>query len=250
MRSLEGVRIVVTRAAHQAEELAQPLRELGAEVLLLPTIAIGPPSNPGPLRLAAAKANEYDWIIFTSANALNRFVSELPFPVAQCAARIAAVGAATRRAAERQGFNVSLTPEEYVAESLLAAFEPIDLKDRRILLPSAALTRDLIPDELRKRGAQVDVVEAYRNVIPEDAAERAPAIFREPYPHWVTFASPSAVENLVKIAGPEVLANVKIASIGPITSQAIRKFALTVTAEANPHTVAGMVQQIAEHPRR
>ncbi len=198
------------------------------------------PFDPEPLRRAAADCNKYDWIIFTSANAVAAFAAR------DCKTPVATVGAATREAAERHGFAVALTPKEYVAESLLAAFSAEDLNGRRILIPSAAITRDIIPAELRKRGAHVDVVEAYRNVIPPEAAVRAAAVFREPYPDWVTFASASAVHNLIQLAGTSPLLQVKIASIGPITSETIRKYDLTVTAEAEVHTAQGLVHALCQ----
>ena len=244
MRTLEGLRVVVTRATHQVEELAQPLRELGAEVILLPAIAIEPPSDPEPLRRAAAEANNYDWIIFASANAIRAFVAELPFSPAQCGARVATVGSATRRIAEEQGFSVSVVPEQYVAESLVAALGMENLDGRRVLIPSAAVTRDVVARELRGLGARVNVVEAYRNVVPAGAAERAAEIFSEPYPDWVTFASSSAVENLARLVSPDVLQRVKIASIGPITSETVRARGLRVAAEASKHTAKGLAVAI------
>lgn len=244
MRRLEGVRIVVTRAVHQAEELAAPLREVGAEVILLPMIEIGPPQDPEPLRNAAAHINEYDWMIFTSANTLRAFVAALTIPASRIQAQIAVVGEGTRHAAEQLGFRVSLTPAEAVAESLLEAFRAYDLNDRSILLPSAAETRDVIAPELRRRGARVQVAEAYRTKLAPQAAQIASIIFREPYPDWVTFASSSAVNHLVELIGVNPLQRVKIASIGPITSATIRRYGLAVTAEANPHTVEGLVNAI------
>jgi uroporphyrinogen-III synthase len=245
LQGLEGIRIVVTRAAHQAEELAAPFRALGANVILLPVIEIGPPLDREPLRAAAANCHQYDWIVFTSSNALSAFADELPFTASACTARVAAVGAATREAAEARGFRVSLTPEEYVAESLVEAFDSEEMSGRRVLIPSAAITRDVVAERLSKRGARVEMVEAYRNVIPNRAARRVPDVFRDPYPDWVTFASSSAVNNLVKLAGAEVLSRVKIASIGPITTGAVRKHELSVAAEASPHSVEGLVQAVA-----
>ncbi|MBV9613657.1 MAG: uroporphyrinogen-III synthase [Acidobacteriaceae bacterium] len=244
MPALAGLRIVVTRAAHQAEELARPLRELGADVILLPVIGIAPPADPKLLEEAAAHANDYDWIVFTSANAIGAFVARLPLTPGECRARIATLGAATERAAQAEGFLVSLTPEDYIAESLLEAFHPEDLKGRRILIPSAAVTRDVVAPELRKRGAVVDVVEAYRNVLPSDATQRASEIFREPYPDWVTFASSSAVDHLVSLIGVETLRRVKIVSIGPVTSRTIQRYGLDPAAEASEHTVNGLVRSI------
>ena len=246
MGRLAGLRIVVTRAAHQAEELAAPLRALGAEPILLPVIGIEPASDPDALRCAAERCHEYDWIIFSSANAVSAF-AEQPGISGKCnRARIAAVGAATREAAERVGMRVSLMPERYVAEALAAAFATEDLKDRRVLIPSAAVTRDVVATELRRRGAQVDVVEAYRNVVPEEAAERAREVFQEPYPDWVTFASSSAVNHLVELVGTAPLARTRIASIGPITSETVSSHGLRVAAEAVTASVEGLIQAICE----
>ncbi len=136
-------------------------------------------------------------------------------------------------------------PEEYVAESLVKALEGEALDWRRILLPRAAVARDLVPVELRRRGATVDVVEAYRTVLPEDAAARAQEIFAAK-PDWVTFTSSSTVTNFVEAAGQDALAGVRIASIGPITSDTIRSHGLSVDVEASPHTIPGLVRAILE----
>jgi uroporphyrinogen-III synthase len=243
MKPLLGVRIVITRAVHQAEELAAPLRTLGADTILLPTIGISAPQDPAPLREAVARCNDYDWILFTSANAVQAFSAELQGE-RRCRAQIAAVGSATAQAAEECGFPVSLVPVKYVAESLVEAFAEHNIQGRRILIPSAAVTRDIVPKELRKRGAQVDVVEAYRNIVPPETAGKASEVFREPYPDWVTFASSSAVENLLLLIGTAPLRHVSIATIGPITSQTVAKSGLTVTSEAAVHTISGLVEAI------
>jgi uroporphyrinogen-III synthase len=235
----------VTRAAHQAEELAGPLRELGAKVILLPVIDIAPPSDPERLRRAAADCASYNWIVFTSANGVEAFTRELSGNPSELSARIAVVGAATREAAERKGFRVNVTPERYVAESLVEALGPEELNGVRILIPSAAVTREAIAPELRKRGAQVDVVEAYRNVLPSDTEALARATFQEPYPDWVLFASSSAVDNLLRLVGVEALCRTKIASIGPVTSSTIRKHGLEPNVEAEPHTVQGLVSAVS-----
>ncbi|MBV9083301.1 MAG: uroporphyrinogen-III synthase [Acidobacteriaceae bacterium] len=241
MRELEGVRVVVTRAARQAQDLAAPLRERGAETILLPVIAIAPPENPEPLRRAAQSAEAYDWIIFTSTNALDAFAAEPVGRNPPSRPRIATIGTTTREAAEAKGFKVSMTPDRYVAESLLEAFRVHDLNGKRVLIPSAAVTRDVIPTELRKLGAQVDVVEAYRNTMPAGAAAQAARVFRDPFPDWTLFASPSTVDNLVKLIGTEPLRKTKVASIGPVTSAAVKGHGLNVDAEARPHTSAGLV---------
>jgi uroporphyrinogen-III synthase len=237
----------VTRAANQAEELARPLRDLGAEPILAPMIGVAPPADPEPLRQAAERAAQghYDWIIFTSANAVSAFVSQLQNPPA-LPARLAVIGESTKRAAEKRGLHVSIVPDQYVAESLLTAFEKEDLQGCRILIPSAKETRDVLPVALRQRGAEVNVVEAYRNVLPEDARLRASEVFREPFPDWVTFASSSAVLNLARIVGSSALRAVRIASIGPITSRTVRELGLTVSAEAQESTIQGLVSALCQ----
>jgi uroporphyrinogen III methyltransferase/synthase len=241
---LAGVTIVVTRAAHQAEELAAPLRALGATVILLPLVAIAPPLDPARLREAALGANQYDWIVFTSANAVEAFASNLN-SAADVRARIAAIGSATRVAAENRDFRVTLMPQRYVAESLIEAFASEELTGRRVLIPRAAIARDVVPDALRNRGAHVDIVEAYRNIIPPEAALAAADTFREPFPEWVLFASSSAVDHFLTLCSPQTLARVSIATIGPITSATVREYGLTVRAEARPHTVRGLVETVA-----
>ena len=245
MTSLAGLRVVVTRAAHQAEELAGPLREAGAEVILLPMIAIGPPDLPGELTGAAVAANDYDWIIFTSTNAVAAFRADLPGDPSELHARIATVGDRTRDHAEQLGFKVSLVPDKYVAESLIDSFADYELNDKKVLIPRAAVARDIIPTELRKRGAHVTVVEAYRNVVPPDAKTAARAVFCDPLPDWVLFASSSAVENLIQIVGTGVMERVRIGSIGPVTSGTLRKYDLRPAAEASEHNTAGLIAAIA-----
>ena len=178
---LFGQRIVVTRDRRQAGELAEPLEELGAEVLLLPVIEIQPPADPGPLERAIACLDTYDWLIFTSANGVHSYVEHLK-DIRSLRAKICAIGPATAAAVEALHIKVDRIPKEYVAESLLEALASDDLAGKRVLLPRAAVARDLVPVELARRGAIVDVVEAYRTVLPESAAGRAQEILaRKPH---------------------------------------------------------------------
>ena len=239
---LFGQRIVVTRDRRQAGELAEPLEELGAEVLLLPVIEIQPPADPEPLERAMLQLHAYDWIIFTSVNGVRSFVNALG-DIRSLRTKVCAIGPATAAAVAALRIKVDRMPTEYVAESLLEALAGDDLAGKRILLPRAAVARDLVPMELTRRGAKVDVVEAYRTGIPADAATRAREVLAR-NPTWITFTSSSTVKNFVAIAGRESLANIKIASIGPITSATARELGLTVHAEANPHTIPGLVSAI------
>jgi uroporphyrinogen III methyltransferase/synthase len=250
---LFGQRIVITRDRRQAMELAEPLEALGAETVVAPMIEICEAADAGPLDDAISRLDTYDWLIFTSVNGVRYFIEALDRSSADLRslkAKICAIGSATGAAVEALHLKVDRMPEEYVAESLLKAFEGENLESQRILLPRAAIARDVIPVELRRRGARVDVVEAYRAVIPPDAADRVrealQGVSHEPRrPHWITFTSSSTVTNFIAVLdkpGREMLGGIKIASIGPITSATLREHGIKVDVEADPHTIVGLVE--------
>jgi uroporphyrinogen III methyltransferase / synthase len=247
-RPLEGQRIVVTRAREQAGGLSARLRRAGATVIEFPTIEIRPAADYGPLDDAIRQVESYHWLIFTSANGVRFFLERLAAcgrNVDDVRPRICAIGPVTRRTAEDAGFRVDLMPGEYVAESLVKAFGAEDLNGKRILLPRAAVARDVVPAELARRGARVDVVEAYRTAIPENASALARAIFGgDRKPDWITFTSSSTVNNFVAVAGAEALAGVRVATIGPVTSETARKHGIQVTLEAADYTVEGLVEAL------
>ena len=238
---LFGKRIVVTRAKGQAGGLAARLEALGACVIEIPTIEIQPPADPAPLDRAIANLGSYDWLIFTSANGVRYFMDRLDRSAADLRslrARICAIGPATRAAVEALHLKVDLMGTEYVAESLLEAFAAYDLSGKRVLLPRAAVARDVIPAELATRGAQVDVVEAYRTVAPEST---------EPFPDAIdaiTFTSSSTVQNFVSLYGAEALHGVKAISIGSITTRTALSLGVEIAAEAQPFTVDGLLEAI------
>jgi uroporphyrinogen III methyltransferase / synthase len=241
---LFGQRIVITRDRSQSAELSDPLESLGAEALLLPAIEIREPSDFKPLDDAIASLASYDWLIFTSANGVRYFMDRLdksPHDLRSLKARICAIGPATKAAVEALHLKVDLMPREYVAESLVEAFANETLQFRRILLPRAAVARDLVPRELSRRGAAVDVVEAYQTIAPAGLGARA---ILDRKPHWITFTSSSTVTNFIAAAGRECLAGIKIASIGPITSSTLREHQIEPTVEAQPHTIGGLVSAI------
>jgi len=248
---LFGRRIVITRAADQAAEFSERLRALGADAIELPVIALEPPSDPAPLDQAIENLADYDWLIFTSANGVRFFLDRLDqsaHDLRSLRARICAIGPATRKAVEALHLKVDLMPEEYVAESLVKTFTTENVAGKKILIPRAAMARDVIPVELEKLGAKVDVVEAYRNIVPPDAPRRAHPIFSgEKKPDWITFTSSSTVKNLLAITGREALDGVRIASIGPVTSATLREHGLTVDAEAKQFTLDGLIEAILSY---
>lgn len=240
---LAGLRIVVTRAAHQAGELARPLAAAGAEVVLLPTVGIGPPRDPARLESAAHHVDEYDWLFLTSANAADAFLPLVPQGIRR--PLLGVVGAATFKRAAELGWRADVTPADFTAEALAAALQAHEMGGKRVLIPAGDLARDVLPAALVGRGALVEVVEAYSNQPPPDTVAAVHALFLTGRaPDWLTFASPSAFENLAAISGTEPLHRVAIASIGPTTSAAIRARGLNVAAEAAEHTVAGLVAAI------
>ncbi len=247
---LFGKQIVVTRAHDQAGDFSARLRSLGADAIELPVISIQPAEDPGPLDRAIGDLALYDWLIFTSVNGVQFFMDRLDGSeqdLRSLKARICAIGPATRQAIQQLHLKVDLMPNEYIAESVVEAFRSEQLQGKRVLLPRAAVARDLIPVELEKLGAHIDVVEAYRNVIPEDAAARAHEIFSGVRkPDWITFTSSSTVTNCLAIAGREALEGIRIASIGPVTSKTVREHGLKVDVEAKQFTVDGLMQAMLE----
>ena len=243
---LFGQRIVVTRAQGQAGEITGKLRSLGATVCEFATIAIRPAEDYSALDAAIARLDSYDWLIFTSVNGVRFFLERLDrsaHDLRSIRARICAIGPATREAVARLHLKVDVMPREYVAEGLLEAFATHDLAGKRMLLPRAAEARDVIPVELARRGAEIEVVEAYRTEIPEYAAIAAREVFATK-PDWITFTSSSTVKNLVAAAGRDVLAGVKVASIGPVTSETARRHGIEVTVEAEHFTIDGLIEAI------
>lgn len=244
---LRGLRIAVTRDPSQASALCQLIAERGAEPVELPLIEIQAPADAGPLDRALSQLDAYDWIVFTSANAVRAVRAHLPEGGEDRLRnrQICVIGTATRDAVEREGWRVSMMPERAVAEGVVAAFEALPLEGRRILFPAAAAARDVVPVELGRMGANVDVVEAYRTAPSERGAQQAGDLFRNgPKPDWVTLASPSAVKALLSAVPREALAGVRLVSIGPVTSAAMKRHDLAVDAEAAEQSAEGMLQAI------
>ena len=247
---LFGKRVVITRPREQSGELAEKLRRLGAEPIELPVIEIRPPADLRPLDDAISRLESYDWLIFTSRNGVERFVERLDASERDwraLRARIGAIGPATAESLRALHLKVDVLPEDYVAEGLLAALERFDFAGKRVLIPRALVARDVLPESLRERGAEVDVVAAYQTAMPDEALARVRELFHaSAQPDWVTFTSSSTVTNLAKMAGAEALRSVRIASIGPVTSATLRELGLEPTAEARTFTEDGLIEAIVE----
>jgi uroporphyrinogen III methyltransferase/synthase len=251
---LFGKRIAITRAREQAGVLREELAGLGAEVIEIPTIEIRPPASWEPLDAAIRRLEEFHYLLVTSANGVRNFLDRLAASGRDVRAlhglTIGAIGPATAAEFARTGVKVDLLPTEYVAEGLLAALGDRDVRDKSFLIPRARVARDVVPQVLEERGARVEVVEAYQTVTPEISPDDLTRLLTPP-PDAITFTSSSTATNFAKLVGEnrlaETLRGVAIASIGPITSQTLRKLGLTVTLEARESTMAGLVRGIAEY---
>ena len=252
---LFGRRILITRSQAQTSRLTEPLEALGAEVIEFPTIRIDPLEDPAPLREAARRSGEYDWVIFTSTNAVDHFmtaVDELDLDVRVLgSARLAAVGAATEAALKDHGLRTDLAPKKFNTPGLLAAFGKYgDLKGQSILIPRSSISPDTLPDGLRAAGAQVDCVDAYRTVIHRPP--NFPSVVEDLDAgkiDAVTFSSSSTVDNFIELIGVERFRALKCCwtSIGPVTSKTLRDHGVEPTIEAGVSTIPGLIEALRDH---
>jgi uroporphyrinogen-III synthase len=259
---LSGLRVLVGRASHQASALSSGLRELGADVIEIPFIEIRKPRSYKPLDSALKNLHDYDWLILTSVNGVEALwdrLHKLRLTNKQLEhLKLAAIGPATKKAIEKRGIKVNVVPEEYVAESVVESLRNL-VAGKRVLLARARIARDVIPRELRKLGAKVDVVEAYETVIPQSSRTRLLALLKNPKgrPHVITFTSSSTVRNFVALLGKTMwrgrsrqrkastIDAIRLASIGPITSSTLRELDLPVDVEATEYTIPGLIKALA-----
>lgn len=257
---LSGKRVLVTRAKEQASSTADALRERGAEPVLFPTIEIHPPNDPGALAAALRRLpkGDYGWVVFTSANGVDMTWHALSAMGGDArafgASHLAAIGPATAKALQTHGLEADVVAQELrgegLAEALLRASARSGSLRPRALLPRAAKARDVLPDTLRAEGWEVDVVVAYENRPPPP--EKTALLLRELTERRidaVVFTSSSTVDNLCDLLGPSAarrLAGVRIACIGPVTTETARERGLRVDVTATQSTVRGLVQALEE----
>ncbi|HEX6806137.1 MAG TPA: uroporphyrinogen-III synthase [Terriglobales bacterium] len=254
-KPLRGVRVLVGRARHQASALSTGLKKLGADVIEIPFIEIRKPRSYKPLDAALRRIQEYDWLILTSANgveALAARLKQLRIPRRKLMhLAIAAIGPATRDQIRKIGLQIAVVPKRYVAESVVESLQG-RVRGKRVLVARAKVARDVIPRELRKLGARVEVVEAYETVVPESSRRQLMKLMRDPKtrPDVVTFTSSSTARNFVALLGGQEcppntgLDGVRLASIGPITSDTLRELGLPVHMEAEEFTIPGLIRAI------
>jgi uroporphyrinogen-III synthase len=272
---LQNKRILITRTRHQASELAFQLKALGAIPILIPTIEITSLETYASLDAALARLDQYDWLIFTSANAVEVFHQRLPSPrtphlrdelidskvcnriggpfssMQPRLPRIAVIGPATAKAVQGIGLTVDLTPSRYIAEALVEALTPYAASSRMLLI-RAEQARDILPEALTAAGAHFTVANAYRNQTPPESISALQQLFSLPanYPDAITFTSASTARNLIELLATADLtlpAAITLASIGPITSKTLRDLGHPPTIEATEPSIPALIQSLLTH---
>jgi len=245
-KKLFGKKILVTRTRQQASKLTEKLESHGAEVLEFPTIKISPPTdNFQSLDAAIKNLSDFDWIIFTSANGVEKFFDRLKFFKLDARifykAKVAAIGKATAEKLADCGIIADLVPAEFRAEGLIAALKD-KVAGQKILLARAEVARNILPLELENFGAEVTIANAYKT----ESTDADFSKFADKQIDLVTFTSSSTVENFVTACGEEFLHKVKTAAIGPVTAQSLKKFGVEADIVAKEFTIEGLVKAILD----
>ena len=258
-RPLFGRRVLVTRPREQARDLVDRLRTLGADTVEAPMIRITPPDDPTPLLQAAEDPSAFDWIVFTSANSVEGFMTALLSHHRDVRAlkgpKLCTVGPGTAERLRRYSVVADVVPDEYRAEAVVAALVaqgPIE--GVRVLLPRSDIGREIVAEQLRSAGAIVTDVIAYRTVLDELQREGDPDVYGlmlEGRIDVVTFTSASAVRNFVRVYGADqvtdLLKNTTVAVIGPVTADAARQAGISVSVQPASYTIGSLVDAIAAH---
>jgi uroporphyrinogen III methyltransferase / synthase len=249
-RPLFGRTVVVTRARAQASGLAARLAELGAEVVETPAIRIEPRAVSDELRKAAESIGDYELVCLTSPNGAALLMDALAELGKDARAlggvTVAAIGPATAAELQQRGIHADVVPERSVAEALVDALAEVDVSGKRVLIARASEARDVLPEALKNRGADVDVVALYDTVTEPLTDEQRDAASRADY---LTFTSSSTVRNFMETAGG-VSDGARVVSIGPVTSATAKELGLTVHVEAKQHDIDGLVQALIEDATR
>jgi uroporphyrinogen III methyltransferase / synthase len=251
-KPLFGQRILLPRAEHQAAETAAQIRDFGAEPVLFPVLEMVEPEDRAALPAAVAELSSYDWVLFTSANGVERFWAELDRQHkdarAFASAKVGVIGPKTAQALSAHGVRADVCAKEFVGESLARAIQTAG-GGKRVLLPRAQRAREALPELLRGSGYQVTVVPAYetRSIAPA-RAEELKRLLADGEVDTVLFTSSSTVESVCDALGSEaarLLSRVQLASIGPVTSATAAGLGLEMDVTAEVYTVPGLLQALA-----
>jgi uroporphyrinogen III methyltransferase/synthase len=252
---LAGKKILITRAREQSGEFSDSLKKLGAEPVEFPTIEILPPLYWEEMDRAVDRINGYDWIIFTSANGVRFFFQRLEerglplrFPPSL---KVCAIGPATANQLKKEGVRVDFTPKEFVAEAILEGFRKMTVQGKRILLARVKQARDVLPKGLKKLGAEVDVVEAYRTIKPKGGQKRLRQLLTEGNVDVITFTSSSTVNHFVDLLkGSDLktaLKGIAIACIGPVTARTATGWGMKIHIQPREYTIPALTQAIVKY---
>lgn len=261
--TLVGKRVIITRARHQADALAHSLESYGAEVIACPTIEIRAPEAWESLDRAVSNLRDYQWLAFTSVNGVDYFLKRLDAlgrgRAELTQLKVCAVGRKTSERLKEERVQIDLVPERFTAEALVEAFIKRfgvgqRLRGAKMLLPAAKTTRDIVRPALSKIGVDVDVVEAYQNVVPEATSAAVQTLINSADADYVIFTSPSTVNNLALLLETdnlsEPLKKTRVACIGPVTADAAERCGLKVHIQPDEHTAHAIVQSLLRDARR
>ncbi|UIJ37150.1 uroporphyrinogen-III C-methyltransferase [Desulfobaculum bizertense] len=252
-RPMLGKGVVVTRAREQASGFAETLREQGACVHQFPTIKINPMEDCSEIRQALTEIDSYDWVIFTSVNGVRRFFAEVDAAGADSrifgGRKIAAIGPATAEALVRRGLRPDFVPAKYVAEHVVSGLIERGVGEGcRILIPRAKVAREVLPEELRKAGAEVRILPVYETGLNEQGPEALEARLEAGEIDFVTFTSSSTVDNFFKLLPPEILKKympqVRLACIGPITAKTLESYGFSADIQPEDYTIPGLTEAL------
>ncbi|WP_045218087.1 uroporphyrinogen-III C-methyltransferase [Desulfonatronum thioautotrophicum] len=254
-RPLLGKGVVVTRSREQASDVVASLENLGACCHEFPTIAVAPMENKKPIQEAAMRLGEYDWVVFTSVNGVRTFWEVLEDRGMDARAfagtQVAAIGPATAEGLARRGIRADFVPEKYVAEDIAQGLLDRDVAGKRVLIPRAKEAREVLPEELLRAGAQVEVLPVYRTLPVAKGAEELATALENGEIHYITFTSSSTVTNFFAAISRELIqthrARLQLVCIGPVTEKTLQSHGFQGDIQPENYTIPDMVRALLDH---
>ncbi|NCD26689.1 MAG: HemD protein, partial [Deltaproteobacteria bacterium] len=250
---LHGRGVVVTRAREQASGLKDTLERLGAACYEFPTITIVPLKDYGPVQFAIEHLPTYDWVVFTSVNGVRHFWNQLDAlgkdARALGAVQVAAIGPATAEALCERGIRPDFVPPKYVAESVVEGLLALGIEGKRVLIPRAKVAREVLPEELAKVAARVDVLPVYETVLTQEDGAEIVDLLEKGRLHYLTFSSSSTVDNFFALVPADTLRpyvgqSLKICCIGPVTAKTLEKYGFTPDIMPEDYTIPALVDAL------
>lgn len=250
---LHGRGVVVTRAREQASGLKDTLERLGAACYEFPTITIVPLKDYGPVQFAIEHLPTYDWVVFTSVNGVRHFWNQLDAlgkdARALGAVQVAAIGPATAEALCERGIRPDFVPPKYVAESVVEGLLALGIEGKRVLIPRAKVAREVLPEELAKVAARVDVLPVYETVLTQEDGAEIVDLLEKGRLQYLTFSSSSTVDNFFALVPADTLRpyvgqSLKICCIGPVTAKTLEKYGFTPDIMPEDYTIPALVDAL------